>query len=52
MKDQIIYNKKEICKAILISAIFINLWPLIPSGNFLIIGYLCYIFINRFLSLF
>ena len=34
MKDQIIYNKKEICKAILISAIFINLWPLIPSGNF------------------
>lgn len=34
MKDEVIYNKKEICKAILISAIFINLWPLIPSGNF------------------
>lgn len=34
MRDQIINNKKEICKAILISAIFINLWPLIPSGNF------------------
>ena len=34
MKDIAIYNKKEICKAILISAIFVNLWPLIPSGNF------------------
>lgn len=34
MKDDVFYNKKEICKAILISAIFINLWPLIPSGNF------------------
>ena len=34
MKDDVIYNKKEISKAILISAIFINLWPLIPSGNF------------------
>lgn len=34
MREQIIYNKKEICKGILISAIFINLWPLIPSGNF------------------
>ena len=34
MKDEVIYNKKEICKAILISAIFINLWPLIPTGNF------------------
>ncbi len=34
MKDKVIYNKKEICKSILISAIFINLWPFIPSGNF------------------
>ena len=28
------FNKYEISKAIAISTIFINLWPLIPSGNF------------------
>ena len=28
------FNKYEASKAIAISAIFINLWPLIPSGNF------------------
>ena len=28
------FDKDENCKAILISAIFVNLWPLIPSGNF------------------
>ena len=34
MRNKVTYNKKEICKAILISAMFINLWPFIPSGNF------------------
>ena len=34
MKDTTIYNKNEIAKAICISAIFVNLWPFIPSGNF------------------
>ena len=28
------FNKNEISKLIAISAIFINIWPLIPSGNF------------------
>lgn len=28
------FNKYEISKAIAISAIFINIWPIIPSGNF------------------
>tara|TARA_B100000035_G_scaffold315443_1_gene336260 strand:+ start:10108 stop:11415 length:1308 start_codon:yes stop_codon:yes gene_type:complete len=31
-KDE--YDKFEISKAIAISAIFINIWPIIPSGNF------------------
>ena len=34
MRNKVTYNKKEICKAILISVMFINLWPFIPSGNF------------------
>ncbi len=29
-----IFNKYELSKGIMLSAIFINLWPLIPSGNF------------------
>ena len=28
------YDKFEISKAVAISAIFVNIWPLIPSGNF------------------
>ncbi len=28
------FDKNEISKGIILSAIFINLWPLIPSGNF------------------
>ena len=28
------FNKYEISKAIAISAIFINIWPIIPTGNF------------------
>ena len=28
------FNKYELSKGIILSAIFINLWPLIPSGNF------------------
>ncbi len=28
------FDKYEISKAIAISAIFINIWPLVPSGNF------------------
>ena len=28
------FDKIEISKAIAISAIFVNIWPLIPSGNF------------------
>jgi len=28
------FNKYEVSKAIAISAIFINIWPLVPSGNF------------------
>ena len=27
-------NKDETCKAILIASIFVNFWPLVPSGNF------------------
>tara|TARA_Y100000590_G_scaffold357403_1_gene412196 strand:+ start:4954 stop:6279 length:1326 start_codon:yes stop_codon:yes gene_type:complete len=34
IKGQTIFDKNEISKAIAISAIFINIWPLIPSGNF------------------
>ena len=34
IRDKIIFDKNETSKAILISAIFVNLWPLIPSGNF------------------
>ncbi len=34
IKDQTMFNKNEISKAIAISAVFINIWPLIPSGNF------------------
>ena len=33
-------NKIYISSAIAVSAIFINLWPIAPSGNFLITGYL------------
>ena len=33
-KGQTFFDKNEIAKAIAISAIFINIWPLIPSGNF------------------
>ncbi len=29
-----IFDKYKVSKSIIISAIFINLWPLIPSGNF------------------
>ena len=29
-----IFDKYELSKGIMLSAIFINLWPLIPSGNF------------------
>ena len=28
------FNKYEVSKAIIISAIFMNIWPLVPSGNF------------------
>lgn len=28
------FNKYEISKAIAIAAIFVNIWPLVPSGNF------------------
>jgi hypothetical protein len=28
------FNKYEISKAVAISAIFVNIWPLIPSGSF------------------
>ncbi len=34
IKDQTIFDKNEISKSIAISAIFINIWPIIPSGNF------------------
>ena len=28
------FNKYEISKAVAISAIFVNIWPIVPSGNF------------------
>ncbi len=31
---QTMINKDETCKAILIASIFVNFWPLVPSGNF------------------
>ena len=31
---QVALNKYKVSKAIAISAVFINLWPIIPSGNF------------------
>ena len=32
--SSLIFNKIEVSKAIILTSIFINLWPLIPSGNF------------------
>lgn len=31
---QVVLNKYKVSKAIAISAVFVNLWPIIPSGNF------------------
>ena len=46
------FNKYETSKTILLAIILVNLWPFAPSGNFLIIGYQCYIFINRTIFIF
>ncbi len=34
INSSLIFDKIEVSKAIILTSIFINLWPLIPSGNF------------------
>ena len=34
LNSQKILNKNELSKVVILLAIFINLWPIVPSGNF------------------